>query len=316
MAQARLHQGKGDPGIDGFAPAKTQALHQHPGHLGHIGVGIGIGGAPAHHHQQGFVDRHGGPLGGANLARGRCGSPKARVGPGHPWAGAIGGDEGLANPGPGCLDHLEVNPQFPAVIDPQAGFGGIGIENGGDVVFGVASGKQHGRHGQHPLHPLGPQAVEPLAQDRPGKFQVAVGHGHLGHQLAQGFSQLGKFGHGQAIAAAMAADQHAEGAAFGSEGGRASRGMAGILGCCARNHGMSCLGSTLSPASKTPRRRAPLLPGQGRRRLGAGGPRARHPASSKPASSPAPKPRLPPRSTRNSCHRWTWSTAAPPGWVS
>jgi hypothetical protein len=43
-----------------------------------------------------------------------------------------------------------------------------------------------------------------------------MGHGHLWHQLAQGFGQLGKFSHGQAVTAAMAADQHAEGAAFGS----------------------------------------------------------------------------------------------------
>ena len=236
MAQARLHQGEGDPGIDGFAPAKPQALHQHPGHLGHIGIGIGIGGAPAHNHQQGFVERHG--------------DPKARVGPGPPWAGAIGGGEGLANPGRRRLDHLEVDPQLPAVIDAQAGFGRIGIENGGDVVFGVAGGEQHGGHGQHPLHPLGAQVLKPLAQDRPGKFQVAVGHRHLGHQLAQGFSQLGKFGHGQAIAAAMAANQHPQGAAFSSQQGRKTRELAGILGYCARNHGTSYLGSTLSPASK------------------------------------------------------------------
>ena len=154
-------------------------------------------------------------MGGATLVHGRFSNPRARGGPGPPWAGSIGGDKGLANPRPGRLDHLEVYAQFPAVINAQAGFGRIGIENGGDVVFGVAGGKQHGGHGQHPLHALGPQAVEPLAQDRPGKFQVAVGHGHLWHQLAQGFRQLGKFGHSQAITAAMAADQHPQGACLG-----------------------------------------------------------------------------------------------------
>ena len=42
MAQAWLNQREGDTGVDGFTPAKAEALHQHPGHLGHIGIGVGV----------------------------------------------------------------------------------------------------------------------------------------------------------------------------------------------------------------------------------------------------------------------------------
>ena len=58
MAQARLHQGEGDARVHGFAPAKAEALHQHPRHLGHVGVGIGIGGTAPHHHQQRVAEGH------------------------------------------------------------------------------------------------------------------------------------------------------------------------------------------------------------------------------------------------------------------
>ena len=42
VAQAWLHQGEGDTRVDGLPPAKAKTLHQHPGHLGHIGVGIWV----------------------------------------------------------------------------------------------------------------------------------------------------------------------------------------------------------------------------------------------------------------------------------
>ena len=42
MPQTRFHQRKRHPGVHRFTPAKSKPLHQHPGHLGHIGVGVGI----------------------------------------------------------------------------------------------------------------------------------------------------------------------------------------------------------------------------------------------------------------------------------
>ena len=180
LAKSRLHQRKGDPGINRFTPAKTKTLHQHPRHLGDIGVGIGVGRAPAHHDQHGFVQGH------------LCGCPI----------------KDFANPGPGGLNHLQVNPQFTAVVDAQTRLCRVGIEHRGDVVFGVARCKQHGRHGQHVAYPPGPQRLQAIAQDRPGKFQVAVFHRHLGQQRLEPLGQLGKFGHCQPIAAAVAANQH------------------------------------------------------------------------------------------------------------
>ena len=57
LTQPRFHQREGDPGIDRFAPAEAETLHQHAGHLGHIGVGVRVGGAPTDNHQQGVVQR-------------------------------------------------------------------------------------------------------------------------------------------------------------------------------------------------------------------------------------------------------------------
>ena len=179
MAQARFHQGEGDPGIDRFPPAKAKPFHQHPGHLGDVGIGIRIRGPPPHHHQQGVAE---------------IGSRTDR----------------LANPRPRRLDHLEIDPKLPAVVDLQAGFGRIGVEHRGDVVLGMASGEQHRRHGEHMAHAPLPQGFETIAQDRPGKFQVAVFHGHLGHQGLELLGQLGKFSHRQPVTTAMAADQNTD----------------------------------------------------------------------------------------------------------
>ena len=139
VAQARLHQREGHTGIHGLPPAEAEALHQHPRHLGHIGIGIRVRGATPHHHQQG-------------------------VGQGH-WRRAcrrgrlIGALQGLTDAGPRRLDHLQIDAQLTAVLNAQAGLGGVSVENGGDVVLGMAGGEQHARHRQHPLHPLLPQAI-------------------------------------------------------------------------------------------------------------------------------------------------------------
>ena len=81
MAQAGFHQGEGDPGIDRFPPAKAEAFDQHARHLGDVGVGVGVRGAAAHHHQQ-------------------------RLAQGHIAMGLV---DGFADPGPCGLNHLEVN---------------------------------------------------------------------------------------------------------------------------------------------------------------------------------------------------------------
>ena len=180
VAQAGLHQREGDPRVDGLAPAKAKALHQHPRHLGDVGVGIGVRGPAADHHQQGLRQGH--------LGLG------------------VGPIEGFADPGAGGLDHLEIHPQLPAVINAQAGLSRVAIQNRGDVVLGVPRGKEHSGDGQDALDPLGPQAVEPVPQDRAGKFQVAVFDRNVRQLAAQPLGQLGEFGDGLFVAAAVAAD--------------------------------------------------------------------------------------------------------------
>ena len=95
--------------------------------------------------------------------------------------------------------------------------------------------KQHGRHSQHVAYAPSSQRLQAIAQDRPGKFQVAVFHRHLGQERLEALSQLGKFGHCQPIATAVAAYQHPDRAV----GTSAQVGMGG------GSHGHSRLKATL-----------------------------------------------------------------------
>ena len=73
----------------------------------------------------------------------------------------------------------------------------------------MASGEQHRRHRQNVLHSLGPERFQAVAQDRLGKFQIAILQRQGQQPLAQGPSQIGKLGHRQAIATAVTADEYA-----------------------------------------------------------------------------------------------------------
>ena len=178
MAKAGLHQGKGDPGVHRFAPTETKTLHQHPGHLGDVGVGIGIRRTTAHHHQQGVVKWH--------------------------LRGTI---KSLTNAGRRRLDHVAINAELPAVIDAEAGFGAVGLQNRRNVVFGMAGCEQHRRHRKHVLNPLGSQAIEAIAKNRSGKFQVSVGHRHRGKGVPKLLRQFGELRHRQAVSTAMTTDK-------------------------------------------------------------------------------------------------------------
>src|SRR5690606_40276870 len=57
MAQRRLDQREGDAGIGRLAPAEAEAFPQQAHDLGDAGIGIGIGGAAADHHQRGLMAR-------------------------------------------------------------------------------------------------------------------------------------------------------------------------------------------------------------------------------------------------------------------
>ena len=188
VAQAGLHQGKGDAGIHGFTPSEAKAFHQQPCHLGHVAVGVGIGGTPAHHHQQGLIDRDGLPALRPVLVLRLI--------------------QAGTDAGPSGLDHATVHAELAAVVDAQTRFRGVGVQHRGDVVLGVPRREQHRRDRQHVAHPAPAQAIEAIAQDRPGKLQVAVFHGHPAHAVLQLQGEGGEFLHRQPIAAAVAADQH------------------------------------------------------------------------------------------------------------
>ena len=190
LPQPGFHQREGDARVQRFPPAEAEALHEQPGHLGHVAVRIRIGGAAAHHHQQGVVAGHG----------------RAAGDPG----GRIGGIETRLHPGPGRLDHAAIHPEFAAVIDAKTGLGGVGVEHRRDVVLDMPGGEQHCRDGQHMAYSALAQGLKSLAQDRPGEFQIAGFHRHRGKPPAQLLHQLREFLHRQPVAAAMAADQHAD----------------------------------------------------------------------------------------------------------
>ena len=89
MPQPRFHQREGDSGIHGFSPAEAEAFHQHSGDLGHIGIGIWIGGAPTDHHQHGFAQ-------------------------GHLFRGLV---QAFLNPRAGGSHHQAIDSKLPPVID-------------------------------------------------------------------------------------------------------------------------------------------------------------------------------------------------------
>ena len=127
-------------------------------------------------------------------------------------AAGIGSVQGRTNAGAGRLDHLEINAQLPAVVDAQPGLSGVSIEHRGDVVLGMAGSEQHRRHGQDMADALAAQGFKSIAQDRSSEFQVAVLHRHRRQMLLQLLGEGSKFADSEAIAAAMAANEHTDGA--------------------------------------------------------------------------------------------------------
>ena len=162
--------------------AEAEALHQHPGDLGHVRVGIGVGGSTTDHHQQG-------------------------VGEGDIVRGLI---EAFLNPGSDGRHHQAIDAQFPPVVDRQAGFRCVGVENGGDVVLGMPRGEKHGWNGQHPGDSLLPKRLKAIPKDGTGKFEITVFDRHRSEPWSQGLHHLRELFNGQSVSAAMAADQNAK----------------------------------------------------------------------------------------------------------
>ena len=89
-------------------------------------------------------------------------------------------------------------------------FGGVGVEDAGDVVFGVAGRKQHAGNSQHAGDALVAQLVEADVDDRVGELKVAVFDRVLRQAGAKTFGDFGEFFNGETVSAAVAADHDAQ----------------------------------------------------------------------------------------------------------
>ena len=183
MFETGSDQGERDAGVAGFRPAETEAFPKHARNLGDVGVRVRIGSAAPDHHQQGLVQRH----------------------------VAVGSVDRFLNTGSGGFHHACVDGQFAAIGDRHLRMHGlIGVEDRGNVVLGVTSGKQHARHGQNAGAAGLAQLVQSVMNDRVGEFQISVFHRPIGEAGRQAFRQLCKLLYGTLVAAAMAADHQSE----------------------------------------------------------------------------------------------------------
>ena len=185
VGQAGFDQRKGNAGKADLKPAEAKTFVQHPGDFRDIAIGVGIG----------------------------CAAPD------DDEAGVVAGDRAVPGIGlrqrvfdtlPGGGDHPGVDAQFAPVMDVDIVSGGIGVENGGNVVFRVHRGEEHSGDGENAVAACVAQAVEAVANDRVGEFKVAVvNHPVGGQQGRQFFGQHGEFVDSGLRAGAMAADHDA-----------------------------------------------------------------------------------------------------------
>jgi len=181
MFEARCDQRKGDAGIARLAPAEAHTFPQHPAHLGDVGIGVGVRRAAADDHEQGVVI--------GNLAE---------LG--------IGGGDRLADPVTGGADHLQIDAEFAAIENFGIGMlRRIGVEDGRNVVLGMACREQHAGHGENTPRAALTQRVKTVADNWPGKFKETVLDVAVGETGPQGRCDLREFAHRIDIPAAVSA---------------------------------------------------------------------------------------------------------------
>ena len=169
-----------DTRVAGLAPAETKTLPEHPHDLGDVGVGVRIGCTATDDHQHRVMDCHLAML-------------------------TIGHIKRFLDALTGCPDHLQVDPEFAAIIDDHTGILRlIGVEHARDVVLGVAGGKQHAGNRKHPLDAHRAQLVETVGDNRVAEFEIAVFDRHVGIAGAQAFCHRCEFAGCVLVAAAMA----------------------------------------------------------------------------------------------------------------
>ena len=179
MGQRRVDARVGDAAERGLGPAEPHPLPQHARDLGDVGIGVGVVGAAADDDQQSLR-----PVG---AVRGQC------------RGDAVGRR----------IQQLRVDREVAAEphLDPRV-VGGKAVDLPGQVVFDVACGEQHARHRQNPPRAARRQRGEPVADRRPGEFEIAGREIHPGQTRAQRRRQQFELDDRLGVAAAVAAEQH------------------------------------------------------------------------------------------------------------
>ncbi len=177
-----LDQRKGHSGIAGLGPAKAHPFPKHAHDLGHVRIGVRIRRAAPHHHEQRFMAVH---------IRSCC-------------------RDGFLDPFGGSADHLQVNTKFAAIFDHHARIlRSIGVQDGGNVILGMAGGKQHSRYCQHALDTARLQRIKARMDHRVAEFEIAIFDRRIRVACLQPFGKGGEFAGCILVAAAMAANHDA-----------------------------------------------------------------------------------------------------------
>ena len=149
MCQARFNQRECDTGVADLVPAKADTFVQHTCDFGDVAVGVGVGCAAPDDHKAGVMQMHLAVFG-------------------------IGRGDSILDAACGGGDHFGVNAQFAAIADGDAVLRGVGVQHGGNVVFGVHGCKQHTGHSENTVATSGAQVIKTVTDHGVGKFQIAV----------------------------------------------------------------------------------------------------------------------------------------------
>ena len=77
-----------------------------------------------------------------------------------------------------------------------------------NVIFGVASCKQHTGYSENACHALFAQLVQAIFYNRVSKFQIAILNWIVRHPFAQGFRDFRELRNGKLVSAAVATHHH------------------------------------------------------------------------------------------------------------
>ena len=116
----------------------------------------------------------------------------------------VGPVERLCHTRAGGPDHARVVAQRAPEADFDVVLRSVGVEHAGHVVLDVTGREQHARNGEDAFRAAVAQAVESVADDRPGEFEKPVVQGPF-EAAAQFLREHAELGNRALVAAAVAA---------------------------------------------------------------------------------------------------------------